>query len=111
MQPPSVPSVTNSSITLQWNEPPPAIPGNPPRYVSQYAVTYSPHDGGNSHVVLVPAETGAEYNITGLLPETLYDIGVDAVINTNGQGEHTYDLGVRLLTVSTGKNVIRDASN
>ena len=111
MQPPSVASVTNTSITLQWNEPPPELWGNPQRNITRYAVTYSVHDNGNSQVVFVPAEAGAEYTILDLQPETLYDIGVNAVINTDGQGEHPYDLRVQVLTVSTGKyDSSRDAT-
>ena len=102
MQSPSVAGINESSITLRWNEPPPEVPRNPQRNITQYVVTVSPQDGGDAQVVLVPAEAGAEYIIAGLQPVTPYDINVNVVINTEGQGDKTYDIGVLPLTVMSG---------
>ena len=51
--------------------------------------------------MFVPAEADAVYIITGLQPVTTYDIQIDVVIDTEGQGEQTYDLGVPPLIVTT----------
>ena len=88
-------------MTLQWNEPAPELTGNPQRNITQYVVTISSQDGGHSQVVYVPAEADAVYLIAGLQPSTTYDIEMDFVIDTEGQGEQMYDLGVSSLTVTT----------
>ena len=94
--------VSKRSITLQWNEPPPDLTGNPPRNITQYAVTVSPQDGGNPHVQFVPAKAGAVCFITNLQTTMAYDIKVEVVIDTERQGEQTYDIGPPQFTVTTG---------
>ena len=100
----SVVTANTTSITLQWNESAPELTGNPYRNITQYAVTVTPRDGGEPRVVFVtaPAETAAVAIVTGLhLPNT-FDIGIEVVINTEGQGEQTYDIGVPVITVTPG---------
>ena len=92
--------ISATSITLQWSEPPPVLTGLPHRIIIHYVVTVVPRDGGDSQVVFVPAEAVIVYNITGL-NQTTYDIKVEQVIDTEGQGEQRYDLGSPLLTVTT----------
>ena len=97
---PSIVGISGTSITLQWSEPPPILTGIPRRVIIQYVVTVVPRDGGDSQVVFVPAEDGIMYNITGL-KRTTYDIIVEYIIDTDGQGQQTYDLRSPLLTVTT----------
>ena len=75
--------------------------GNPQRNITQYAVTIRPRDDGTLQAVHVPAEAGLSYVVTGLQPVTTYDIEVNVVIDTKGQGKQTYDLGIPLITVNT----------
>ncbi|XP_072042791.1 uncharacterized protein [Amphiura filiformis] len=92
-----LPSVTvvGISVTLSWNEPPPALGSNPTRNITHYAVTLTPQDGGPSQTVYVPAEAGTNYTISELTPSTMYNIETHAVIATEGQGEpEPYDLGI-----------------
>ncbi|XP_072032689.1 uncharacterized protein [Amphiura filiformis] len=99
---PSVGDIGGRSVTLSWDEPPPALESNPARNIAQYAVTLTPQDGGPSQTVYVPAEAGTNYTITGLTPETMYDIETRAVIETEGQEEpESYDLGIPPITVET----------
>ena len=100
IQSPSVLAVNMTSISVQWNEPPPVLIGNPHRYITQYEVTVSPRDGGNPQVALVPAEAGVVVIVTGLRLPNTFDIGIDVVIDTEGQGEQTYDIGVPVITVT-----------
>ena len=95
-------------MTLRWTEPPPILTGSPPRNITKYEVTLTPHGGGDSRFVLVPADANAGYSVTGLPPGTTYDIKVDVVIDTatKGQGELTYDIGIPLLTVTTGEYTV-----
>ena len=93
IQPPTIVGVNETSITLQWSEPPPALTGNPHRIITQYAVKILPQVGGDPQVFFVPAEIDAVCVITGLHLSTTYDIKVDVVIDTEGQGEQTYDIG------------------
>ena len=74
---------------------------NPPRSITQYAVTISPRGGEAPQVVYVSAETYASYLVTGLQVETTYDIQTNAVIDTGGLDKQTYDLGISLITVDT----------
>ena len=78
--------------------------GDIPRNITQYAVTLTPQDGGLPITVFVPAEPGASIEVTGLTPETAYDVDVMAVIDTEGQGEVTYNLGIPTITIETGEN-------
>ena len=106
-QSPSVANLNETSVTLQWNEPPPEMTGYPQRNITQYAVSISSQDGGEQEVALVPAEAGSNtvYTATDLQPATIYDIEFNVVIDTEGQGERTYDLGISSLIVSTRKYI------
>ena len=97
---PLVADIAETLITLQWNEPPPELTGNPQRNITYYAITISSQDGEDQQFASVPAEA-AVYNITGLQMATTYDIGINVVIDTEGQGEQTYDLGVPPFIVTT----------
>ena len=95
-------AVNETSITLQWNKPPPVLRGTPQRNIRQYVVTViSIQHGGDPQVVLVPAEAGAFCIITNLQITATYTVKVDVVIYTEGQGEQTYDIGPRPFNVST----------
>ena len=85
--------VNDTSITLQWSEPPPELTENPHRIITQYAVKVVPQGGGDPQFAVVPAEIDVVCVITGLQLSTTYDIKVDVVIDTEGQGEQTYDIG------------------
>ena len=100
--------VYKTSMTLIWNEPPPILTGTPKRNITQYEVTLIPQDGGHTRLVLVPAEANAAYIVRDLAPGTAYDIKVYVVIDTEtkGQGELTYDIGIPLFTITTGKQII-----
>ena len=100
IQSPSIVGISATSITLQWSEPPPVLTGIPHRIITHYVVTVVDRDRGDSLVNYVLAEAGIVYNITGLRP-TKYDIKVEHVIDTDGQGEQTYDLESPLLSVTT----------
>ena len=100
IQSPSVAAVNLSSISLHWNESAPKLTGNPHRDITQYAVTISSRDGGDSQNVLVPAEAGVVVNVTGVRLPNIFDIGIEVVIDTEGQGEQTYDIGVPVITVT-----------
>ncbi len=99
----SIINIEDMNITLSWNDLPPSLSGDIPREITQYAVTVTPQDGGPSQTVYVPAEEGVEYTVTGLMPGTTYDIDIEVVIDTDGQGEVEYDIGVERQTVTTGK--------
>ena len=101
MPTPTIVAVDETSITLQWNEPPPELAGNPHRNITQYAVTIIPQDGGESQVVFVRAEEDTFYNVTSLHLATIYDIKVHVVIDTERQGEQTYDIGPPVFSVTT----------
>ena len=94
---PSIEDIGDRSISLNWDEPPPELLSDPPRNITQYAVTLTPQDGGPSVSVFVPAEAGTNYEVTGLKPEAAYDIEVLPVIFTEGQGEATFDMGITLI--------------
>ena len=101
---PSIAGFNKTSITLQWTEPPPELTGKPQRLITQYAIKIiQKYNGGNLQVALVPAEGDAMYVITNLQPATTYDIEVNVVIDTEGQGEQPFDLGVPFLTVTTSE--------
>ena len=97
---PSVELVNDTSISMKWNETAPELIGNPHRNITQYAVTLSPKDGGDSQHMYVPAEAGVVVNVTGLQLPNTFDIGIDVIIDTEGQGERTYDIGVTVITVN-----------
>ena len=99
---PSIDDIGDRTITLNWDEPPPELLSEPPRNITQYAVTLTPQDGGSSISVFVPAQASTSYEVTGLKPETSYDIDVFPVIDTKGQGEATFDMGIAL-SVQTSK--------
>ncbi|XP_072042708.1 tenascin-R-like isoform X1 [Amphiura filiformis] len=97
---PSVANVGAVFVTLSWEEPPPALESNPPRNITHYAVTLTSQDDGHSQTVYVPA--GTNYTITGLRPETMYDIETLVVIKTEGQGEpEPYDFGIPQVNFTT----------
>ena len=96
IQTPSIDDIGDRTITLNWDEPPPELLSEPPRNITEYAVTLTPQDGGPSVSVFVPAQAGTSYEVTGLKPETTYDIEVLPVIATEGQGEATFDMGIAL---------------
>ena len=93
IQSPSV-DVNTTSVSLQWNEPPPRLLGNPQRSITQYEVTTVQRNDGRSQIVFVIAEAGAVYTITSLQSPMAFDIRINVVINTEGQGEQSYDIGV-----------------
>ncbi len=100
---PTVDDIGPNSFTLNWpEEDPPELMSDPPRTINEYAVTVTPEDGGPSQTFYVPAESNATLEVTGLDPETEYDVDIGAVIDTEGQGENVYDLGVPPLNVETG---------
>ena len=100
---PSFTDIRGRSITVTFDEPPPELAGDLVRNITQYSVTLTPQDGGDPITVFVPAEAGGEVTIPGLEPETAYDVLVEAVIDTAGQGEETFDLGFTLMTIETGE--------
>ena len=59
MQLPIIMGVNETSFTLQWNEPPPALAGDVHRIITLYAVTVVQQNGGDLQVAFVPAETDA----------------------------------------------------
>ena len=71
------------------------------RNITQYEVTLIPQDGGDPITVYAPAEAGTAIEVSGLTPETQYDIQIRAVIETEGQGEESYDLGIPRMTIET----------
>ena len=101
LQAPYVADIKETLITLQWNEPPPELTGNPQRNITYYAVTISSQDGEVQESVSIPAEAAAVYTITGLQMATTYNFGINVVIDTEGQGEQTCDLGVPPFIVTT----------
>ena len=101
--PPSVSDIAGRSITVNWDEPPPELAGDLKRNITQYAITLTPQDGGPPQTFSVPAEAGTEYELTGLMPETTYELQINAVINTDGQGEEIYDIGIPQINVDTGE--------
>ena len=98
---PSFTDIGGRSVTLSFDESPPELAGDLERSITQYAVTLTPQDGGDPITVSVPAEAGAEVTVPGLEPETTYDVEVEAVIDTAGQGEEVFDLGFTPMTVET----------
>ena len=101
--PPSVTNIGGRSITLSFADPPPELTGDIERSITQYAVTLTPQDGGDPITVFVPAEAGSEVTVPGLEPETTYEVLVESVIDTAGQGEEIYNLGGDPFTVETSK--------
>ena len=98
----SIVDVTSDSISLTWNEPPPALTGDLQRAITQYAVTVKPEDGdGLSYIVPAQAGTGFIFNL--LEPDTVYDVQISAVIYTERQGEVTFDIGTPSLNATTCK--------
>ena len=100
---PSVTDIGGRSITISFDEPPPELAGDIDRSITQYAVTLTPQDGGDPITVLVPAEAGSEVTIPGLKPETTYEVLVETVIDTAGQGEEIYSLGAVPFTIETSE--------
>ena len=89
---------TDTSITVQWGAVP-CIDRNGD--ITSYSVRYGVEENSeNSITVLVTGTAlGGTYQITGLEPVTVYDIGVAAVTST-GTGEYR-DIGI----TTDGKNV------
>ena len=100
----TIAGVNETSITLQWNGSLPEMTGSPQRNIRQYVVTISSQDGGDRQVVLIPPETLGVHTITGLQSTTTYYVVINVIIDTDGQGERTYDLGIPSLTVTTRKH-------
>ena len=100
---PSVTDIGGRSITLSFADPPPELTGEPERIITQYAVTLTPQDGGDPITVFVPAEVGSEVTVPGLKPETTYEVLVETVIDTAGQGEEIYSLGADPITIETSE--------
>ena len=100
---PSFTDIGGRSVTLRFDEPPPELAGDLERSITQYAVTLTPQDGGDPITVLVPAEAGSEGTVSGLEPETTYDVLVEPVIDTPGQEEEIYNLGFTPITVETSE--------
>ena len=71
------------------------------RNITQYEVTVTPKSAGDSRLLIISAEAGAIYNVTGLRWAATYDIDFNVVIHTDGQGELTYDIGVPHITINT----------
>ena len=71
------------------------------RNITQYEITLTPQDGGDLITVYAPTEAGTSIEVPGLTPETEYDIQVKVVIETEGQGEESYDLGIPPMTIET----------
>ena len=101
--PASVNNVTSKSISLNWDQPPPELTGDLQRTITQYAVTVTPEDGDPLDTVVVPAEAGTVYTIDNLTPDTAYDIQISVVIDTERQGEETFDIGAPSLSATTCK--------
>ena len=99
---PSV-DITERSVTLSFDTPPPEVTGDLERSITQYAVTLTPQDGGDPISVFVLAEVGAIVTIRDLESGTTYEVAVNAVIHTAGQGEETYDLGFTPMIVEISK--------
>ena len=95
--------VTSDSITLNWVEPPPALTGNLQRAITQYAVTVVSEDDTPLYPVFIPAEAGIGFTFYNLEPGTAYDIHISAVIDTENQGEVTFDIGEPSLSSTTCK--------
>ena len=89
---------TDTSITVQWGAVP-CIDRNGD--ITSYSVQYGVNDNSGSSITVVVTGTalGGSYQITGLEPVTLYDIGVAAVTSA-GTGEYR-EIGV----ITDGKNV------
>ena len=100
---PSFADIGGRSITISFDEPPPELADDLGRSITQYAVTLTPQDGGDPITVLVPAEAGSEGIVSGLEPETTYDVLVEGVIDTPGQGEEIFDLGFTPLIIETSE--------
>ena len=81
---------------------PPMLEGDPQRAITQYAVTLTPQDGGPAQIAYIPAEAGT-YPVEGLSPETMYDVLFEPVIDTEGQGEEPFDLGIAPLMLETSR--------
>ena len=99
---PTVDEIGARSVTFSLDEPLPLLTGAPQREITQFAVTFTPQDGGPPVTMYFPAEEGTPFTADGLSPETAYDVEVGVVIDTEGQGEETYDLGIPPLTIETG---------
>ena len=102
MPSPTVGEIGARSVTFSLDEPLPVLSGTPQREITQFAVTFTPQDGGPPVTMYFPAEDGTSFTADGLSPETAYDVEVGVVIDTEGQGEETYDLGIPALTIVTG---------
>ena len=81
-------------ISLQWNDPPPRLLGSPQRSITQYEVTAVQRDGEGSQIALVTAEAGVVYTVSTLHSPMGFDFKTNVVINTEGQSEQSYDIGV-----------------
>ncbi len=98
---PTIEEIGGRSVTINVDDPP-ELDGEPQRNITQYAVTLTPQDGGPPIIAYLPAEAG-NYTIDGLSPETMYDALVEPVIDTDGQGEEPFDIGIEPLTFETGR--------
>ena len=98
--------IGGNSVTLNWDEPPPVLESDPPRTITQYEIILTPQDGGEPIIAFAPAEAGSSVEVTGLEPETMYDVEVRPVVETEGAGEEAMNFGRSSLTVTTSKYYI-----
>ncbi len=79
------------------------LDSDPPRNITEYALTFTPEDGGPPETVFIPAEAG-NFTVPGLQPETVYELDIAPVIVTEGQTEPgIYNLGQPPLDLETCK--------
>ena len=81
----TTPSVTSSTITVQWGMVP-CIHQNGP--ITGYSVRYGEMGSGSSQTETVSGASETETIISGLMPSTTYDVQV-AAVNGNGTGVYS----------------------
>lgn len=95
-------AVTTTSITVQWQAPP---PGGAP--VTGYKV-YGGFSGGPQTLLDTISGTATRYTFSGLSPNTGYDFSIEAV-NTVGSSERSATL-TRMTLASVPAEVVGDAA-
>ena len=95
--------MTSDSVTLFWNEPPPALTSDLQRSIRQYAVKVKPEDSVPLYTVLIPAQADIGFTFYDLEPGTTYDLQISAEIYTYRQGVVTFDIGTPSLNATTCK--------
>ena len=86
------PSVTSSTITVQWGMVP-CIHQNGP--ITGYSVRYGVMGSGSTQTVTVSGASETETSISDLMPSTTYDV---QVVGMNGDGTGVYSSTVSALT-------------